>query len=64
MHTRGRPSGRLLFLCHFVDRARDNYKIATADAGSVKEIPDQFIVLKGAHNVEYLRATRTDVSGS
>lgn len=45
----------------FIHRARDLYQIATTDTGSIKEIPDQFVVFKGCHNVEYLRATRTDV---
>ena len=40
---------------------RHDDDIATVDTGSIKEVPDQFVVLKGAHNVEHLRATRTDV---
>ena len=36
-------------------------QIATTDAGSVQEIPDQFIVLEAGHHIEYFTATGTDV---
>ena len=39
-------------------------QIAKTSAGSVKEVPDQFIVLETRHHVEDLTATRTDVGRS
>jgi hypothetical protein len=54
----------VLFLCHFVNRAGNCYQIATVYTGSIKEIPDQFIIFKGCHNIKYLRATHTHVDGS
>ena len=48
----------------FVGRTRDAHQITAVDTASIKEIPDQFIVLKGCHNVKYLGATRTDVDWS
>ena len=50
--------------CIFIDRTRNDYQITAVDTGSIKEVPDQFIVFKGAHNVKYLGATRTDVDRS
>jgi hypothetical protein len=59
------PSGvGVYFLCHFVGRAGNYYQIATVDTGSIKEIPDQFIIFKGCHNVKYLGATGTYVDWS
>lgn len=40
------------------------HQIATVDTGSIKEIPDNLVVFKGAHNIKYLRATGTYVDGS
>jgi hypothetical protein len=54
----------VLFLCHFINRTGYAHQITAVNTGSIKEVPDQFIVFKGAHNVEYLGATRTDVDGS
>jgi hypothetical protein len=45
----------------FVDRAGDLHQIATRDTGGIKEVPDQFIVLKAGHHIEDFTATRTDV---
>ena len=36
-------------------------QIATTSAGSVKEVPDQFVVLETGHHIEDFTATRTDV---
>jgi len=41
-----------------------NYQITAVDTGSIEEVPDQFKVFKGGHNVKDLGATTTYVDGS
>lgn len=53
--------GPLFVLYGLIDWAGNLYDIATTDTGGIKEIPDQFIVLKAGHHIEYFTATRADV---
>jgi len=45
----------------FIYWAGDSNYVATRDAGSVQEIPDQFVVLEAGHHIEDFTATGTDV---
>jgi hypothetical protein len=47
-------------LC-FISRTGYGDQITTANTGSVKKIPDHFVVLEGGHNAKDLGATGTDV---
>jgi hypothetical protein len=53
--------GLFFVLQRFIYWAGDSHDIATTDAGSVQEIPDQFVVLEAGHHIEYLTATRANV---
>jgi hypothetical protein len=53
--------GLFFVLQRFIYWAGDSHDIATRDAGSVQEIPDEFIVLEAGHYIEDFTATRADV---
>lgn len=56
-----RGGGLFFILYGFIYRAGNLHQIATRDTGGIKEIPDQFKVLKASHHIEYFTAARTDV---